>query len=65
MIPRALLGAVDGVEIVGSGPLKLTRDVLLSTVSGAANIGAEALSATVGGAGGVISAHRGWWAISR
>jgi hypothetical protein len=56
MVPRVLLGAVDGVEIVAVGALQLTRDVLLSAVSGAANIGAEALGATVNGARGVVSA---------
>jgi hypothetical protein len=56
MVPRVLLGAVDGVEIVAVGALQLTRDVLLSAVSGAASIGAEALGATVNGARGVVSA---------
>jgi hypothetical protein len=56
MVPRVLLGAVDGVEIVAVGALQFTRDVLLSAVSGAANIGAEALGATVSGARGVVSA---------
>ena len=55
-VPRALLGAVDGVGIVAAGTLQLARDVLLSGVSGAANIGAEALTATMAGARGVISA---------
>jgi hypothetical protein len=56
MVPRVLMGAVDGVEIVAVGALQFTRDVLLSAVSGAANIGAEALGATVNGARGVVSA---------
>jgi hypothetical protein len=56
MVPRVLLGAVNGVEIVAVGALQLTRDVLLSAVSGAARIGAEALNATVSGARGVVSA---------
>jgi hypothetical protein len=56
MVPRVLLGAVNGVEIVAVGALQFTRDVLLSAVSGAANIGAEALNATVSGARGVVSA---------
>jgi len=56
MVPRVLLGAVNGVEIVATGALQLTRDVLVSTVSGAADIGAEALTATVGGVRGVVSA---------
>ena len=55
-IPRVLVGAVDGVEVVAVGALQLARDVLLSTVSGAANIGAEALSATTAAARGVVSA---------
>lgn len=56
VVPRVLLGAVDGVGIVAVGALQLTRDVLLSAVSGAANIGAEAVTATVAGARGVVSA---------
>jgi hypothetical protein len=56
VVPRVLLGAVDGVEIVAVGALQLARDVLLSVVSGAANIGAEALTATAAGARGVVSA---------
>ena len=56
IIPRVLVGAVDGVGIVAVGALQFARDVLLSTVSGAANIGAEALTATVSGARNVVSA---------
>jgi len=56
MVPRVLLGAVDGVEIVAVGALQLARDVLLSAVSGAANVGAEAVTATVSGARGMLSA---------
>jgi hypothetical protein len=56
MVPRVLLGAVSGVELVAGSALQLTRDVLVSAVSGAASIGAEALTATVGGARGVVSA---------
>jgi hypothetical protein len=56
VIPRVLVGAVDGVEIVAGGALQLAREVLLRTVSGAANIGAEALAATTAGARGVVSA---------
>src|SRR5262245_56033936 len=56
VVPRVLVGAVNGVEIVAVGALQLTRDVLVSTVSGAASIGAEALTATAGGVRGVVSA---------
>jgi len=55
-VPRALLDAVDGVGIVAVGALQVARDVLLSGVSGVANIGAEALTATVAGARSVVSA---------
>jgi hypothetical protein len=55
-VPRALVGAVNGVEIVAVTTLQLARDVLLTAVSGAANIGAEALTATTAGARGVVSA---------
>jgi len=50
VIPRVLMGTVDGIEIVGVGTLELARNVLLRTVSGAANVGAEALTATTAGA---------------
>ena len=56
VVPRVLVGALDGVEIVAVGALQLTRDVLLTTVTGAANVGAEALRATTAGARGVLSA---------
>ena len=35
-VPRALLGAVDGVRMVAVGALQLGRDVLVSAGSGAA-----------------------------
>jgi type IV secretory pathway TrbL component len=56
VVPRMSLGAVDGVEILAVGALRLTRDVALTTVSGVASIGAEAVSATMDGARGVVSA---------
>jgi hypothetical protein len=56
VVPRVLVGAVNGVEIVAVSALQLVRDVLLSSVSGAASIGAEALTATTAGARGVVSA---------
>src|SRR5215510_13110568 len=56
VVPRVLVGAVNGVEIVAVGALQLARDVLLSAVSGAADVGAEALSATTAGARGMVSA---------
>jgi hypothetical protein len=55
-VPRVLVQTVNGVEIVAASVLQLARDVLLSTVSGAASIGAEALAATTAGARGVVSA---------
>jgi len=56
MMPRILLGAVNGVEIAAAGALQLTRDLLVTTVSGIADIGAEALNATAGGVRGIVSA---------
>jgi len=56
LLPRVLLGAVDGVGAVAVGTLQLARDVLIKAVSGAANIGAEAVTATVAGTRGVVSA---------
>jgi hypothetical protein len=56
VVPRVLMGAVDGVEVIGIGALQFARDVMQSAVSGAANIGAEALSAAMAGTRGVVSA---------
>ena len=56
VVPRVLLGMVNGVEIVAAGALQFTREVLLTAVSGAANIGGEALTAAGAGARGVVSA---------
>jgi hypothetical protein len=58
-IPRVLVGAVSGVEIVAVGALQLARDVLLSAVSGAANVGAEAVTGTSAAARGIVSAASG------
>src|SRR5262245_17715133 len=55
VVPRVLHDALNGVEIVAVGALRFARDVLQSAVSGAANIGAEALTATIGGARGIVS----------
>src|SRR5262245_37976672 len=55
-VPRVLLRAVDSVEVVAAGALQVARDVLVGAVSGAANIGAEALTATFAGAGAIVSA---------
>src|SRR5215470_6454171 len=55
-VPGVLLAAVDGVGVVAGGVLHLTRNVLMSAVSGGAEIGAEAVNATVFGAHGVVSA---------
>ena len=56
MVPRVLLGAVNGIETVAVGALQLARNVLVSAVSGAADIGAEAVTATVAGTRGVVAA---------
>jgi len=56
VVPWLLVGAVNGVEVVAVGALRLTRDVLVRTVAGAADIGAEALAATTAGVRGVVSA---------
>jgi hypothetical protein len=65
VVPRALLGAVNGVEIVAVGALQFARDVLLSAVSGAANIGAEALAATTVALEAWSRQPPRWSAISR
>ena len=56
LVPLVLVKAVNGVEVVAVGALWFARDVLVTTVSGAANVGAEALTATLSGARGVVSA---------
>jgi hypothetical protein len=55
VVGRLLLGAVDGVEVIAVGALQLTRDVTVTTVSGVASIGAEAVSAVMQGARGIVS----------
>src|SRR5262245_26954652 len=56
VIPRVLMGSVDGLEIVVVGTLEFARNVLMSTVSGAANVGAEVFTATTAGARRVVLA---------
>src|SRR5262245_8381747 len=56
VVPRVLVGAVNGLEIVAVGALRIARDVLVRTISGAADIGAEALTAATAGVRGVVSA---------
>jgi len=56
VVPRVLLGAVDGIELVAVGALQIARDVVTTAVSGVANIGASALTATAEGTRGVVSA---------
>ena len=56
MVPEVLLGAVNGIETVTVGALQLARNVLVSAVSGAADIGAEAVTATFAGTRGVVAA---------
>jgi len=56
MVPQVLLGAVNGIETVTVGALQLARNVLVSAVSGAADIGAEAVTATFAGTRGVVAA---------
>jgi hypothetical protein len=56
VVPRVLLGAVNGLETVAVGALQLARNVLVSAVSGAADVGTEALSATMAGTRGVVVA---------
>jgi len=56
MIPRVVVGAVNGVEVVMVGALRITRDVLVRTISGTADIGAEALTATTAGVRGIVAA---------
>src|SRR5262245_15367702 len=56
MLPQVLLGTVDGIETVAIGALQLARNVLVSAASGAADIGAEAVSATFTGTRGVVAA---------
>ncbi len=56
MVPQVLFGAVNGIETVTVGALQLARNVLVSVVSGAADIGAEAVTATFAGTRGVVAA---------
>jgi hypothetical protein len=56
VVPRVIVGAVNGLEIVAVGALRIARDVLVRTISGVADIGAEALTAATAGVRGVVSA---------
>ena len=56
VLPRVIVGAVNGLEIVAVGALRITRDVLIRTISGAAAVGAEALTAATGAVRGIVSA---------
>jgi hypothetical protein len=56
VIPRVIVGAVNGLEIVVVGALHITRDVVVRTISGVVDIGAEALTAATAGVRGVVSA---------
>ena len=56
VLSRVVVGAVNGLEVVVVGALHITRDVLVRTISGVADIGAEALTAAAGGVRGVVSA---------
>lgn len=56
LVPRAVVGALNGTEVVAVGALRTTRDVLLGAVSGTADIGVEALTATMAGIRGMVSA---------
>jgi len=56
VVPRVVAGALNGVELVVVGALRITRDVLVRAISGATVIGAEAVTATAAGVRGVVSA---------
>src|SRR5215471_13898399 len=56
MVPGILLGAVNGAEIVAANLLRFSLNVLVSTVAGAADVGAAAISATAAGVRGMVSA---------
>jgi hypothetical protein len=56
LVPRVVVGTFNGVEVAAVGALRITRDVLVRAVVGAADIGAEALTATTAGVRGVLSA---------
>jgi hypothetical protein len=56
MLPQALWKIAHDVEVWAAGFLRLSGNALLSAASGAADIAAEALTATVSGARGVAFA---------
>src|SRR5215470_5553642 len=56
VVPRVVVDALNGVEIVVAGALRMTRSVLVRAISGAADISAQAVTATVAGVRGVMSA---------
>lgn len=56
VVPRVVVGVVNGLEIVVVGAVRITRDVLVRTISGVADISAVAATAAAGGVRGVVSA---------
>lgn len=55
-VPQVLAGAVNGLEALAVGALQLARNVLVSAASGAAEVGTEAIGATMSGARGIVAA---------
>jgi len=56
VVPRVLVEAVNGAEVLAIGVLQLTRNVLTSVVSGTADLGTVVISRAAGAARGVVGA---------
>jgi hypothetical protein len=55
VVPGVVTGALNGFGGAAAGALRLTRDVLVLTVAGAAELGAVALAVTTAGVRSVVS----------
>jgi len=54
LVPRVLVGTVNGVEALAIGVLQLARNVLLTTVSGTIDLGASLVGASAAAARGTV-----------
>jgi hypothetical protein len=59
IIPRLLVGTVNGVEALALGALQVARSVLLTVVSGVVDLGTQTVSASAGVARSSVTAVSG------
>jgi hypothetical protein len=54
LVPRLLVGGVNGAEVLAIGALQLARNVLMTVATGAAELGTLVVSRSAGAARGVV-----------